>query len=98
MSEKRGLELDSIRNLPGPYIVQIQCAGTANDGRYGKFCGEVLQESKPMSGPELAKHWTFLAISSPLMTDKCPKGCRASYSDCNANTELVIVKAGESKP
>lgn len=55
-------------------------------------CGEVLNESIPMTAKGIVDAWMQLVISSPLVTKPCPKGCRPTYSDCNANTDMDTVR------
>ncbi len=55
------------------------CTVTCSD------CGHQLAQSKPI--PETEK--LGVIMSAPLITPSCPNGCRATYSDCNANTELT---------
>lgn len=48
-------------------------------------CGELLNSAENF--PESAR--MQLILSSPLVTPSCPKGCRATASDCNANSVMV---------
>lgn len=52
-------------------------------------CGEQLAQSHPVSEKEKLQ----LMLSAPLVTPSCPKGCRATYSDCNSNTDLIWTDA-----
>ncbi len=54
-------------------------------------CGEKLNDTVPMTAKEIVSAWMRLVTSSPLVARSCPKGCRPTYSDCNANTDMVIV-------
>jgi hypothetical protein len=54
-------------------------------------CGEVLNSTRKMTAAEIHKNWTLIVMGSPLNVGKCPKGCRSTYSDCNANTNIIIV-------
>jgi hypothetical protein len=54
-------------------------------------CGEILNTSNVFENLEaLREAWTMLALSSGLVTRSCPKGCRATFSDCNINTRFVL--------
>jgi hypothetical protein len=46
-----------------------------------------------MTKAELQERWVSLVLSSPLVTKPCDKGCRSTFSDCNANTTFVIEDA-----
>lgn len=62
------------------YVILNKCAE----------CGEVLNTSKDMTADEIHKGWASIVMSAPLCTGACPKGCRPTYPDCNANTEFEI--------
>ena len=47
-------------------------------------CGEQLAKAEHV--PENEK--TRIILSAPLVTPSCPKGCRPTADDCNANTNL----------
>ena len=47
-------------------------------------CGAVLNTATNV--PENKK--LQVIISSALVAGSCPNGCRASFSDCNMNTDL----------
>jgi hypothetical protein len=53
-------------------------------------CGTQLMESKPLTGQKIRDDWALMVTSAPLSCPSCPNGCRATYSDCNANTEFEI--------
>ena len=53
-------------------------------------CGAILNSSIDMDRETLNDKWSLLVISSGLVTGKCPKGCRATFSDCNINTDMKI--------
>jgi len=55
-------------------------------------CRNELNSTVKMTGKELKQHWGQLVTSSGLATGGCSKGCRATFSDCNINTDLVIVE------
>lgn len=63
-------------------------------------CGHPLNQSHPMAGSKLKERWGQMVISSALCAGSCPKGCRATFSDCNINTKHKIheVEIDESKP
>lgn len=88
MSKKNdgGIELKTIQDSDALHTLRVLCAD----------CGEQLQESVPMTGRELKANWTQMAISQPLVTGSCSKGCRATFSDCNLNTNLEIVALVEN--
>ena len=78
--------------------MNIKLNDTLPEGKYKLICacqdcGKVLDDTCELSGAELRNLWTGLVVSAPLNTGSCPNGCRATYSDCNANTELRIVDA-----
>lgn len=56
-------------------------------------CGEILAKAEHVPENEKLR----IIMSSPLVTPSCPKGCMATYSDCNANTDLVWMEE-EKKP
>ena len=47
-------------------------------------CGTVLNTTNPLPDSDKGK----VAMTSPLMAGKCPKGCRSTFSDLNMNTKL----------
>lgn len=78
---EKPLSVDDVRHdAAGTYVVDVHCAD----------CDAILNRSKEMTGVELAQDWTLIVASSPLVTFKCRRGCRATASDCNANTKLKI--------
>lgn len=84
MSDKMPLTLDDIRNDDvGKYIVSVHCAD----------CRALILDGNEMTGTVMAKSWTLIVASSPLASSACPKGCRPTYSDCNAHTNLRIRRA-----
>ena len=56
-------------------------------------CGKELNRSKEINGKELHKMWMRVVFSGPLAAKSCPNGCRATYSDCNANISYDIIKS-----
>jgi hypothetical protein len=56
-------------------------------------CGTELRRSNPFP----PKDRPFVLLSSALMNERCPNGCRATYSDCNMNTafDFIDAKTGE---
>lgn len=77
--EDKGINVKDVLQ-DSEYVLLVACSD----------CGEVLNDTKLMTGKELGRLWGRLVMSSPLVTPSCPNGCRASYSDCNANTNLLI--------
>lgn len=78
-----GLTLDDVRDDDvGKYAVNVHCGD----------CGEIILRGQPMTGKDMAAKWILIVASAPLSTPKCPKGCRSTYSDCNANSKLRIGK------
>lgn len=69
------------------YTVQVLCSD----------CKEKLLESVEMNEHELRSKWSGLVMSAPLNTPSCDKGCRATFSDCNANTDMEIYDVTEKK-
>lgn len=65
------------------YVVTDNCAD----------CGEELNRTCVMTGVEVRERWGRLVLSAPLNTPRCPKGCRATFSDLNMNTDMRIVPA-----
>lgn len=65
------------------FVARLTCAD----------CGAQLNETVSMSGDELYREWTLIAISASFASGKCPKGCRATFSDLNINTKLTIYDA-----
>ena len=56
-------------------------------------CGDCLHQLNSvsaMSGEDLSKRWTGLVTSSGFVAGNCPNGCRATYSDLNINTKLLV--------
>ncbi len=51
-------------------------------------CGHVLNTAEHVPEKEKAR----VAVSSPLAAGSCPKGCRATFSDLNINTDLEWVE------
>ena len=64
----------------GKYVVRLRC----------KDCGHELNSTSEMTGTQINANWATLAIGSALVSGRCPKGCRSTFSDCNINTEMVI--------
>jgi hypothetical protein len=60
-------------------------------------CGEKLNETLTMTGEEMRKAWVRLWASQPLVTGSCPKGCRATFSDCNLNTRDEIEEVADDE-
>ena len=56
-------------------------------------CKEMMLDSIVMTGDEVRESWTNLVLTAPLNAPKCPKGCPATYSDCNQNYNMVIEEA-----
>lgn len=56
----------------GVFIIIVKC----------RDCGAELNRSNPLT----AKDYTMAVILCPIMTGRCPNGCRATFSDCNLNT------------
>lgn len=66
------------------FVVKVHC----------KDCDEVLNTSRVYETlDEMQKSWMMMVFSSGLVTGKCPKGCRATFSDCNINTTLKVYDA-----
>lgn len=61
-------------------------------------CRAEMNSTTEMTAREVEDEWMKLALGSALVAGRCPKGCRATFSDCNINTRLVLVDAGNSKP
>ena len=47
-------------------------------------CGTELNRAEHVPEEKKAQ----VDISAALMAGKCPKGCRATFSDCNINTTI----------
>jgi hypothetical protein len=60
-------------------------------------CNEVLNTSVVMTGKKIKEKWGILVMGSPINTGSCPNGCRATFSDCNLNTEMEIVEYKEEE-
>ena len=56
----------------GEFVIVVLC----------RECKTELNRSKPIT----AKEYTQAVITAPINTKPCPKGCRATFSDCNMNT------------
>jgi hypothetical protein len=69
------------------YMVAVLC----------RDCGKQLMESKPLTGQKIRDDWALMVTSAPLACPSCPNGCRATYSDCNANTDFEIRAAEHAK-
>lgn len=68
----------------GRYVVRIKC----------RDCGTEINSTKEMTGNQVLANWGKLVISSGLVSRSCPNGCRATFSDCNINTDMVINHLG----
>ena len=53
-------------------------------------CGSELNRSVKMTGEDIHKNWSVIALTSGFVAKKCPKNCRATFSDLNINTDLTI--------
>jgi hypothetical protein len=61
-------------SLPdGTFIIVVEC----------RDCGTELNRSKPIT----SKDYTMAVLIEPLVTGRCPKGCRSTASDLNINTK-----------
>lgn len=60
-------------------------------------CGTELNSTVPLSSRQVQEEWPRLAISSALVTGSCPRGCRATFSDCNINTNMTVVDIASGK-
>lgn len=56
-------------------------------------CGHFLAEANDVPTNEYLR----IVMSAPLVTPRCPKGCRATFSDCNLNSELDWFEQIEGK-
>jgi len=56
----------------GVFIIVVKCSD----------CGAELNRSKPLT----KKEYTTAVLLCPIMTERCPNGCRSTFSDCNLNT------------
>lgn len=56
----------------GVFIIVVKC----------RDCGKELNRSKPLTRNE----YTIAVLLCPIMTGRCPNGCRSTYDDCNLNT------------
>lgn len=64
----------------GKYIVKVVCGG----------CQDVLLESVVIPGDELKESWSRLVMTKGFNTPKCPKGCPATFTDFNINSDMEI--------
>jgi len=53
-------------------------------------CGHQLNDTKELTGEVLRADWGMLVMTSGFNAGKCPKGCRATFSDLNINTKMKI--------
>lgn len=71
----------------GRYVVRVNC----------RDCKTQLNTTTVMTGNQVMANWGKLVISSGLVTKSCPNGCRATWSDCNINTEMTIIHEANDK-
>ena len=66
----------------GRYVIRVTC----------RDCKAELNSTTVMTGNQVLSNWGKLVISSGLVTKSCPNGCRATWSDCNINTDMTITQ------
>lgn len=76
------LDLEDLE-AAGKYLIKLYCSE----------CQGVILESIEMTGDEIRDNLTNLVLTAPLNAPKCPKGCPATYSDCNQNYDMRIEMA-----
>lgn len=82
-NKRHGLELRGIKDQGGPFVVQMSCSE----------CQQVLNETNPLTGPELWLKWMRTATTSPFNTGRCPNCHYSTFTDLNIHTDLDIIES-----